>query len=318
MTDREAGFSKIADVRRLFAEVDCDDGYALLDFGHGRRLERFGPFVLDRPAPAAKAPRLRPEIWDRADAYFDRGPRKTGKWLFARELPERWIVRLGPCRFELKLTEFGHVGMFPEQLPNWRRLTHAVRRCVEAKGTCRVLNLFAYTGGSTMACAAAGAEVVHIDAARNVVEWARRNAEHAGLADRPVRWIAEDAWKFVRRENKRGNRYDGIILDPPSYGHGPRGEVFRAKQHLDRLLEAAAALLTDEGPVFVLLTCHTPEFDTARLRACMTAAIRSSHGSSDAGKTTAGAMTIPLSDDADGSLPAGNMVMWMRPGTSAR
>ncbi|GAB6164777.1 class I SAM-dependent methyltransferase [Thermostilla marina] len=312
MSDREASFPELDDARRLFVAADDADGYALLDFGHGRRLERFGPFVLDRPAPAAKAPRCRPEIWDRADAYFDRGPRKTGKWIFARELPDRWLVRLGPCQFELKLTEFGHVGLFPEQLPNWKRLMLAVRRCLEKKGRCRVLNLFAYTGGSTMACAAAGAEVVHIDAARNVVDWARRNAEHAGLADRPIRWITEDAWKFVRRENKRGNRYDGVVLDPPSYGHGPRGEVFRAKQHLPRLLEATTALLADEGPAFLLLTCHTPEFDTPRLKACVTGAV-GGHGTEEPdGVVTAGEMTIPIIDGADACLPAGNMAMWIR------
>ena len=150
--------------------------------------------------------------------------RRRGNGRDRRELPERWTIAHGPLQFELKRTDFGHLGLFPEQAENWDWIAE---RVAAAGRPLKVLNLFAYTGGSTLAAAAAGAEVVHVDAAKNIVAWARRNAELSGLADAPIRWIAEDAMKFVKRELKRGNRYDAVILDPPSYGHGPQGEVWR-------------------------------------------------------------------------------------------
>jgi 23S rRNA (cytosine1962-C5)-methyltransferase len=260
------------------------EDYQLLDFGDGRRLERFGPFVLDRPCPAAEtSDRANPDLWTRADARFDGRDELRGEWTDRRELPERWVVGSGRLRFELKRTEFGHLGVFPEQAENWGWIGEQCRiACVlpapgnssetPALQRLRVLNLFAYTGGSTLAAAAAGAEVVHVDAAKNVVAWARRNAELSGLADVPIRWIAEDAEKFVKRELKRGNRYDAVILDPPSYGHGPRGEVWRLSKHLPRLLDFCAEL-TDRRRRFMLLTCHTPGYDAESLRRMMLAAV---------------------------------------------
>jgi 23S rRNA (cytosine1962-C5)-methyltransferase len=176
-------------------------------------------------------------------------------------------------RFELKRTDFGHLGLFPEQAENWdwiSRLSASQGADVPsaAKHPLKILNLFAYTGGSTLAAAAAGAEVTHVDAAKNTVAWARRNAELSGLAAAPIRWIAEDAVKFVKREVKRGNRYDALILDPPSYGHGPRGEVWRLSKHLPRLLDLCAEL-TAGRPRFMLLTCHTPGYDAESLEKMM-------------------------------------------------
>ncbi|MFZ1935705.1 MAG: class I SAM-dependent methyltransferase [Thermoguttaceae bacterium] len=277
--------------------------YALLDFGDGRRLERFGEIVLDRPCPAAETfERAVPDSWAQADARFEGRDELRGKWIDRRELPERWVVAHGRMRFELKRTEFGHLGLFPEQAENWDWIVQllsplplgegkgegspAAVSAEESDGDCesagphplplsqrergdtlRVLNLFAYTGGSTLA-AAGGAEVVHVDAAENVVAWARRNAELSGLVDAPIRWIAEDALKFVKRELKRGRRYDAVILDPPSYGHGPHGEVWRLAKHLPRLLDLCAEL-TDGRPRFMLLTCHTPGYDAESLRRMM-------------------------------------------------
>jgi 23S rRNA (cytosine1962-C5)-methyltransferase len=265
------------------------DDYELLDFGDGRRLERFGPFVLDRPCPAAESfPPTNPDLWPQADARFDGRDDLRGQWTDRRQLPDRWVIAHGPLRFELKRTEFGHLGLFPEQAENWDWLAEQSRLSASQEPACwggsctatptnspnlpppaehrpRVLNLFAYTGGSTLASAAAGAEVVHVDAAKNVVAWARSNADISGLADAPIRWIAEDALKFVKRELNRGHRYDAVILDPPSYGHGPRGEVWRLSKHLPRLLDLCAEL-TDRRPRFVLLTCHTPGYDADSLR----------------------------------------------------
>ena len=235
------------------------DGYELIDFGNGRRLERFGAYVLDRPSPAADGLPLFPERWRTADAVFQRTKGNLGKWLDRREIPPRWTIPWGRIVFELKRNDSGHVGVFPEQADNWGWLYQRI----QGQETSPVLNLFAYTGGSTFAAALAGAEVVHVDAAQNVVAWARRNAELSGLANAPIHWVAEEAGKFVRREIRRGREYGGIILDPPSYGHGPRGEVFQFTKDIVPLLEGCFTLLRPDG--FFLMTCHTAGYGTQNL-----------------------------------------------------
>lgn len=237
------------------------DQYELLDFGDGRKLERFGQFLLDRLSPSAETtrPAQRP-IWREAACRYERTTGERGVWRPADALPASWTISHGDFRFELKPTDFGHLGIFPEQAENWDWLAEQVAK----RDSPKVLNLFAYTGGSTLAAAAAGAEVTHIDAAKNVVAWARRNAEISDLADAPVRWIAEDARKFVRREKKRGARYDVVVLDPPSYGHGVKGEVWRVDQHLPELLEDLRAISHDDAAI--LLTCHSPGLGPAELR----------------------------------------------------
>jgi 23S rRNA (cytosine1962-C5)-methyltransferase len=245
--------------------------YQLLDFGNGRRLERFGDATLDRPCPAAEQTSQRnPAAWQHADARFEGRNEEKGRWTNRRPLPARWTLSFGSLQFELKCTEFGHVGLFPEQAENWNWIAETIS-AVKPEPTAdrlKVLNLFAYTGGSTLAAAAAGAQVTHVDAAKNVVAWARRNAELSGLANAPIRWIAEDAVKFVQRELKRGNRYDAVILDPPSYGHGPKGETWQLAKHLPTLL-AMCGELTACRPAFLLQTCHTPGYDARTLTAMM-------------------------------------------------
>ncbi|MEN6459446.1 MAG: class I SAM-dependent methyltransferase [Thermoguttaceae bacterium] len=283
-----------------------DDRYALLDFGEGRRLERFGPVLLDRPCPAAEGfQRADPRLWLQTDARFEGRDQEKGRWIEARRLPERWIVAHGPLRFELKRTDFGHVGLFPEQVDNWKWIDAQYRRAATGDAVAarhpKLLNLFAYTGGSTLAGAAAGAEVVHVDAARNVVAWARRNAELSGLAEAPVRWIGEDALKFVKRELRRGNHYDAVILDPPSYGHGPRGEVWRLSKHLPRLL-ALCGELTEGRQAFMLLTCHTPGYDADTLRDMLLDAV--------GGSGRAAAMPLTIRSAAGRELPSGVAIRW--------
>jgi 23S rRNA (cytosine1962-C5)-methyltransferase len=294
--------------------------YQLLDFGDGRRLERFGALVLDRPCPAAEGvAKAEPALWQKADARFVRTEGKEGEWVADRPLPERWTVTHDAVVLELKRTEFGHLGLFPEQAATWDWLAEQLRRVRETHQQpggmpethpsastagappLEILNLFAYTGGSTLAAAAAGAAVVHVDAARNVVDWARRNAELSGLADAPVRWIAEDALKLVKRELKRGNRYDAVILDPPSYGHGPRGEVWRLSKHLGRLLEMSAELTAGRRR-FVLLTCHTPKFGPARLKGLLADAL-------GPGRITAEPMTLRTA--AGRELQSGVVARWV-------
>jgi 23S rRNA (cytosine1962-C5)-methyltransferase len=272
------------------------DQYQLLDFGDARRLERVGPFTLDRPCPGTEhVARANPQVWQQADARFDRTGEEQGRWTFRGELPERWTIAHGGLLMEVKPTVFGQVGVFFEQAVNWDWLLRCDCR--------RVLNLFAYTGASTLAAAMADAAVVHVDAARNMAAWARRNAELSALAAAPIHWIVDDALKFTARELRRGSRYDGIILDPPSYGHGPHGEVWRLAKHLDQLLARCAELMSP-SPRFLLLTCHTPGFTPARLRKMVCDILGEPAGAQVA------AEPLVLRDSAGRELPCGTVVRW--------
>jgi 23S rRNA (cytosine1962-C5)-methyltransferase len=277
------------------------DQYELLDFGGGRKLERFGEFLLDRPSAAAeRSVRQSPGRWRSAHAKYRRTKGDSGIWQSDISLPDTWLVAHEPARLELRLTEFGQVGVFPEQAGNWDWIERIVRR---ASRELSILNLFAYTGGSTLAAAVAGARVVHIDAARSVVRWARRNADISGLAEAPVRWIAEDARKFVERELRRGKHYDGVILDPPSYGHGPQGEAWKLSEHLMPLLKLCGQLTRNHLELF-LLTCHSPGFGPAELQASLADAVF--------GHCRAGVKAKPLRlTTTDGRhLPSGFFARW--------
>ena len=245
--------------------------YELLDFGRGRKLERFGEWVLDRPAPGVDVPAKHPELWQSATARYTGDRTTEGNWK-----PKTWRVASCELRVELDAEKqfqlllsalpSGQVGVFPEQLANWAWIARQVGRLAKPQAAVKVLNLFAYTGGSTLAAACAGAEVTHVDAAKSMVERARENAKLSGLADAPIRWIVEDAVKFCQREVKRGNQYDAIILDPPTYGHGPKGEAWSIKRDLLSLLEFCREL-TAGRLKFALCTCHTPGIDAAELSA---------------------------------------------------
>jgi 23S rRNA (cytosine1962-C5)-methyltransferase len=275
------------------------DQYELLDFGAGRKLERFGDHVLDRPSLAARGPaRLPAERWRHCAArYYRQG--SGGRWEMCRRLPGSWPVRHGDLVFDVGLTDFGHVGLFAEQATNWDWMARVLAR----RSPCRLLNLFAYTGGSTLTAARHGAEVTHVDAARKAVAWARSNARRSQLGERGVRWIVEDARRFVRREIRRGNRYDGIILDPPSYGHGPKGEAWKLSRNLLPLLRSCRELLS-ERPVLLLLTCHTPEYRAPELSAALADCI---FGHCGAG-VTARRLEITTADGR--RLPSGYVARW--------
>lgn len=275
--------------------------YELLDFGEGRRLERFGAWILDRPSPAAQGPIAHPELWQQAHARFERAHGNRGRWVDRCPLPSRWTVTWGALVFELKRNESGHVGLFPEQGANWSWL---YQRLTSLPASGPVLNLFAYTGGATMAAALAGAEIVHVDAAKNVVAWARRNAELSGLEKCPIHWIVEDARKFLRREIRRGKRYGGMILDPPSYGHGPRGEVFQFEKDIESLLRLALDLLDDDNG-FLVFTCHTPGYGT-QLLTRLFHRIRPELW--QRGELVCRMMHIPASDGR--VLPSGMLLRW--------
>jgi len=264
--------------------------YELLDSGEGEKLERFGKFVLSRPDPQSLwAKRLSAGEWKKADAYFGKGEGSTekgerGDWnIKNKEMPEKWAIDFAGLKFWIKPTAFKHVGLFPEQAPNWQWLKDTIQSGApwKGEGTLRarrreheefpsreisvslnpsearsdeieVLNLFGYTGGATLACAQAGAKVVHIDGSKSAMAWARENAELSGLADKPIRWIIEDARTFVEREIRRGRQYDGIIMDPPAFGHGPDSELWKIEEDFLPLIENCKKLLKPK-PLFFLV-----------------------------------------------------------------
>jgi 23S rRNA (cytosine1962-C5)-methyltransferase len=250
----------------------------LLDAGDGRRLERFGDRICDRPAPTATEPPRDAGAWTAADLRFDK---YVGWTSVADDEPGPWEVEDGDLRFELRPTETGQVGLFPEHVRNREWVRSAVARLPAAPS---ILNLFAYTGAPTLDAAAAGSAVTHVDGSRPTVAWGRRNAELSGLTNRPIRWIVDDADAFVDRELRRERRYDAVILDPPSYGHGGRGKgtAWRLEDRLASLLERCAEL-TDGDPAFVVLSAHTPGFGPDRLAEELAIAFRRRPGSVDAG-----------------------------------
>ena len=251
-------------------------GYELLDAGDGRRLERFGALIVDRPAADADEPARDPDAWRSADLEFVRG---RGWAAASGDVPASWQVDDGDLRFELRPTPTGQVGLFPEQSPNRAWVRDAIAGMPPGAA---VLNLFAYTGAASLSAAAAGASVTHVDGSRPAVGWARRNAELSGLADRPIRWIVDDVEAFVGREGRRGRRYDAVVLDPPSYGHGAGGRTWRLEERLPGLL-ALCAGLTGDRPAFVVLTAHTPGFGPDRLGDELAAAFRRRAADADVG-----------------------------------
>jgi 23S rRNA (cytosine1962-C5)-methyltransferase len=232
-----------------------NDDYELIDSGGGQKLERFGDYVLKRPCSQAMWRICGAEAeWSRADAAFDR--EDGNRWHGRGRLPREWTIETAGIKFRLSGTDFGHLGIFPEQRAQWRWIRSRVADSGRAAAM-KVLNLFAYSGGSTMAAALGGAEVCHLDASKGMVEWARGNARLNGLAEHPIRWIVDDAHKFMKREIRRDRRYDAIILDPPTFGRGAGGEMYKIERDLGETLSLVKGLLSDR-PSFVLFSSHTP------------------------------------------------------------
>lgn len=223
--------------------------YELIDSGNEEKLERFGEYRLIRPCPQAIWRTQHPDAWKNADARFSRDP--ENRWMMNRQLPSSWVVEMKGVRFKIALTDFGHLGVFPEHSSIWTSIRPMVRKGM------RVLNLFAYSGGVTLAAAQEGAQVCHLDASKGMVDWARGNANLNGLQEAPIRWIVDDAMKFLKREVNRKSLYDGIILDPPTFGRGNKGEVFKIERDLIPLLELCRDVLSPQ-PKFLVLSCHTP------------------------------------------------------------
>lgn len=237
--------------------------YELIDSGSGMKLERFGSYRFVRPEPQAIwQPALPQHAWDRADAVFRSGDDEDGgRWQFRRPIEERWVMRYKGLRFWAQPTPFRHLGVFPEQANHWDWMSGVIR---EAPRPARVLNLFGYTGIASLAAGDAGASVTHVDASKKTIGWARENQALSSLDDRPIRWLLDDALKFVKREVRRGAQYDGFIIDPPPFGRGPRGEVWRIEESLPELLHECRQILSDR-PLFVVLTAYAIRFSALSL-----------------------------------------------------
>ena len=274
--------------------------YEVLDTGDGEKLERWRDVILRRPDPQAIWPKQRPELWGRADAHYHRSSRGGGEWEFFKKLPDRWTVRCGELEFYVRPTGFKHTGLFPEQAVNWDWMAELIRG---AHRPIRVLNLFGYTGGATCACAAAGAHVTHVDAAKGMVQWAGENRKLSRIDETSVRWIVDDVLKFVQREARRGRKYEGILMDPPSYGRGPGGEVWKLENELFGLVEACEKVLAEDA-LFMLINSYTTGLQPAVLHNMLTMTAARSRG----GRVTADEIVLPVT--AGGVLPCGASGRW--------
>ena len=277
--------------------------YEVLDCGGGEKLERWGDVYLRRPDPQAIWPARDPSLWRKAQAHYHRSEKGGGSWEFFTKLPERWVIGYRDLKFYVRPTGFKHTGLFPEQAVNWDWMSGLVRERKAQGREVRVLNLFAYTGGATMACAMAGAQVCHCDAAKGMMQWARENRELCRVPEDRTRWILDDALKFVSREARRGHFYDGILMDPPSYGRGPGGEVWKLENELYGLVSECARLLSDR-PLFMLINSYTTGLQPAVLNNMLTMTAARGRG----GLVTADEIVLPVTEG--GVLPCGASGRW--------
>jgi 23S rRNA (cytosine1962-C5)-methyltransferase len=272
--------------------------YFLVDSGDQQKLEQFGDFTIVRPCSQALwRPSFSKSDWERADAHFSRDGGNA--WNLKTKLPESWIAEVEGLRFKISPTDFGHLGVFPEHSQLWKSMQAAIRKRKEAP---QVLNLFAYSGGATLAAAQAGARVCHLDASKGMVAWARENAELNQLGSAPIRWIVDDAAKFLKREIKRGAQYDGIILDPPSFGRGSKGEVFKIERDIHDLLYLCRQLLS-KNSLFLIFTTHTPGMTPIVMGHLVGQKMQELNGCIETGE-----MILPSATKID--IPCGSFARW--------
>ncbi|MGI5893368.1 MAG: class I SAM-dependent methyltransferase [Candidatus Merdivicinus sp.] len=278
------------------------NGYEMLDTSGGEKLERWGEILLIRPDPQIiwNTPKLDPR-WKQAHAHYFRSEKGGGHWENYRKVPENWNLHYRDLTFKISPTGFKHTGLFPEQAVNWDLFRELIGK---AGRPISVLNLFAYTGGATLACAAAGASVCHVDASKGMVAWAKENAALSGLSDRPIRWIVDDCEKFVAREIRRGRRYDAIIMDPPSYGRGPGGEVWKLEESVYGLVDLCAGVLSDQ-PLFVALNSYTTGLSPSVMAYLLGVTVGKRFG----GSVSADEIGLPVSVP-NLVLPCGSTALW--------
>lgn len=284
--------------------VEGFSDYELLDADSGEKLERWGKVILIRPDPQVIWSGTKSDKrWNNADAVYHRSNSGGGRWEVLKTVPDVWSIRYKDLTFRLKPMGFKHTGLFPEQAVNWDLASELIK---SREREISVLNLFAYTGGATVACLKAGASVTHVDASKGMVQWAKENAGVSGVADKKVRWIVDDCMKFVKREIRRGNRYDAIIMDPPSYGRGPGGEVWKLDQQLSELLDQTGRLLSDDA-LFFMLNTYTGGLSPSILNYMVKHYVADNRG----GEISTDEIGLKIT--AKGiSLPCGNTTVWKR------
>ncbi len=271
------------------------EDYELLDSGEGEKLERFGQIVLRRPDPQALWQKhLSGTKWQEAHAHFDK------QWIGRKKVPAHWDITIDALRFQLKLSAFKHVGLFPEQRKNWKWIEESITKAAHPVS---LLNLFGYTGGATLAALHAGASVVHVDGSKTAIGWAKENTALSGFGDMPVRWILDDALAFVKREIKRGNTYDAVVMDPPAFGHGPEGEVWEIEKHLPELVALLPELLTKDA-LFVLINGYASGYSPLSYKNLL-----ESLSEKRGGKVAFGELCIAESNSGR-LLPAGIFARW--------
>ena len=278
--------------------------YELIDTSRGERLERWGDIILIRPDPQIlwDTPRRDPR-WKQAHARYHRSHTGGGQWERYRPIPESWQIAYGDLQFALKPMGFKHTGLFPEQAVNWDLMAGLIKK---ENRPVKVLNLFGYTGAATLACVAAGAHVTHVDASKGMVAWGKENAVSSGLADKPMRWLVDDCVKFVQREQRRGNTYDGILMDPPSYGRGPGGEVWKLEEQVYPLVAECVKLLSDD-PLFFLINSYTTGLSPSVMQYVLGTLLPEHIG----GHLSADEIGLPVT--ANGMvLPCGATAMWCK------
>lgn len=275
--------------------------YEVIDTSSGEKLERWGKYILVRPDPQViwNTPKKAPD-WKKMNGHYHRSAKGGGEWEFF-DLPEEWSIHYKELTFHLKPFSFKHTGLFPEQACNWDWFSSLIR---SANRPVKVLNLFAYTGGATLAAAKAGASVTHVDASKGMVTWAKENAIASGLQDAPIRWLVDDCVKFVEREIRRGNKYDAIIMDPPSYGRGPKGEIWKIEDSIYPFIELTTQILADK-PLFFLVNSYTTGLQPAVLSYMINTAVVSRFG----GKVEANEIGLPVSSNGL-VLPCGASGRW--------
>jgi 23S rRNA (cytosine1962-C5)-methyltransferase len=276
----------------------AEKGFELIDSGEGEKLERWGDFVLSRPDPQALWRKSLPEKdWLSADGIFSR-EETDSEWRLRSDVPQSWEIDFGGLRFRIRPSPFKHTGLFPEQLENWKWMADAVKN---AGRPVSVLNLFGYTGGASLALAKAGAEVCHVDASKKAVDWARENADLSGLEDKPIRWIVDDAVAFVKREIRRGRKYDAIVMDPPAFGHGPKKELWKIEDSFLEMIDLCGELLSDD-PVFFVINGYSAGYSAIAYQNAL-ASILPENSKIEIGELT-------LEEESGRLLPCGIFARW--------
>lgn len=276
--------------------------YKILDMADGQKLERWGDIILSRPDPQIVwKNKSFPQKWNKINATYHRSKTGGGAWEYSKKVPNKWQIKYKNLIFNIKPMGFKHTGLFPEQAVNWDWM---IDKIMNEKRKIKVLNLFAYTGGATVACLSAGASCCHVDSSKGMVQWAKENVTSSGLQDSQVRYIVDDVVKFVKREIRRGNKYDAIIMDPPSYGRGANGEVWKFEDNIYELVELCLQVLSD-NPLFFLINSYTTGISSTVLKNILNITVAKTH----TGKVTAGEIGLPM-EESNLVLPCGIFGRW--------